>query len=69
MDAIRNKSYDEVEKIVGADTYSDIEDYMFTASGEAEAYGFVMGFKFAAKLMAECGFKEPATSKSGGNLN
>lgn len=64
MDKIRLQSYNEVEKIVGEDTYLAIEDSIATASYEAESHGFVMGFKFAAKLMAECGFSIPAVVKS-----
>lgn len=51
---IPNKDAERLEKELGYEKYSDIEDVAMRLASDAEEVGFIQGFKLATKLMKEC---------------
>lgn len=49
----------KIEDIVGEKLYNQIEDLINELDYYNHETGFILGFKYAVRLMTECGFKEP----------
>ena len=51
---ISNEDAARLEKELGYEKYSDIEEVAMRLASDAEEAGFIQGFKIATKLMKEC---------------
>ena len=69
MDFVNSSRYDEAAKLTGLDQrLYDLTEPCSQKIGDAfaklavdyECFGFQCGFAYAARLLAECGFKTPS---------
>lgn len=57
-----NENNKEIGKVIGEESFINIEDFIGAQSAAAEQYGFVTGFKYAMRLMLACGGNNSVSS-------
>lgn len=54
MNDVQSVQGKAINKVVGNETYKKIEELVSSSECESERCGFIMGFKYAMRLMQEC---------------
>lgn len=54
MNDVQSAQGKAINKVVGNETYKKIEELVSSSECESEHCGFIMGFKYAMRLMQEC---------------